>query len=172
MELPVSFFNHDAQAGGFYPKSHVGIDVSSFGHGQNMLLEGIRGTGKTHVLKMVERHCLATFERNRVLPIFVSLAQINEHARKEPEEFRLHLYTHIVQRSVETLEKYKLKLQEDKSLLQRSLDSIKTLFCIETSKTFDEIIKDIISVSEDLRFKLQFNLTSKNFKDSSGFNSK
>lgn len=171
MELPVSFFNHDAQAGGFYPKSHVGIDVSSFGHGQNMLLEGIRGTGKTHVLKMVERHCLATFERNRVLPIFVSLAQINEHARKEPEEFRLHLYTHIVQRSVETLEKYKLELQEDKSLLQRSLDSIKTLFCIETSKTFDDIIKDIISVSEDLRFKLQFNLTSKNFKDSSGINS-
>jgi len=72
MELPNTFFNHDAQAGGFYPKSHVGIDVSRFGQHQNTLIEGIRGTGKTHVLKMISRYYLDNFERLKVLPISVN----------------------------------------------------------------------------------------------------
>jgi Cdc6-like AAA superfamily ATPase len=121
MTLPSSFFNHDAQAGGFYPKSHVGIDVSSFTQKQNILIEGIRGTGKTHVLKMIEQHCFNNFDKLRILPIFVSLAQINEHARKDPDEFRLHLYTHIVRRCIHTIEKYKEYLQEDNSLLESRL---------------------------------------------------
>jgi len=129
-----------------------------------MLLEGIRGTGKTHVLKMVEKHCIETFDKTRVLPIFVSLAQINEHARKEPEEFRLHLYTHIVQRAVETLEKHKAQLQSDKSLLNRAFESIQKLFNLSNCKSFDEMLEEIKAIAENLRFELQFNLSSQNFK--------
>lgn len=55
--LDPNFFNHDAQAGGFFPLTHInpGFDIDSFirGPGKNILVEGIRGTGKTHILKMI-----------------------------------------------------------------------------------------------------------------------
>lgn len=168
MEIPVNFFNHDAQAGGFYPKSHVGIDIAEFVQGNNLLLEGIRGTGKTHALKMVERYCLDNFQKVRVLPIYVSLAQISEHARKEPDEFRLHLYTHIVQRCIETVEIYKTILQTNTSLLQKAIQSIAKLFNINNAKTIEDIIESIKLTAERLRFELQFNLTSQSFKTNAG----
>jgi hypothetical protein len=33
MELYSRFFNHDAQAGGFYPLTHIGIDIADFAKG-------------------------------------------------------------------------------------------------------------------------------------------
>jgi hypothetical protein len=165
MELPNSFFNHDAQAGGFYPRSHVGIDISGFGQNQNVLIEGIRGTGKTHVMKMIERYYFEDFEDKRVLPIFVSLAQISEHARKDPEEFRLHLYTYIVQRCLETIEKYQDDLQPDISLLKRGLNTLKKLFGINDEQDISAIIKTLKSTAEQLLFELQFDLTSETLKN-------
>ena len=165
MELPNTFFNHDAQAGGFYPKAHVGIDVSRFGQHQNTLIEGIRGTGKTHILKMISRYYLDNFEKLRVLPIYISLAQISEHARKDPDEFRLHLYAHIVQRCVETAEIYRSFLQPDKALLENALLQIARLFRIKTEPEFSELLLQIKQLADLLLFKLQFDLTSKNFKD-------
>lgn len=168
MEIPVSFFNHDAQAGGFYPKSHVGIDIAEFVQGNNLLLEGIRGTGKTHALKMVERYCLDNFHTKRVLPVYVSLAQISEHARKEPDEFRLHLYTHIVQRCIETAEIYKDALQPNQSLLQKAIQSISRLFNFKNDNDINFIINLIKETADNLRFELQFNLTSQSFKSNVG----
>lgn len=165
MELPNTFFNHDAQAGGFYPKSHVGIDVSKLGQHQNTLIEGIRGTGKTHVLKMILRYHLDNFEKLRVFPIYISLAQISEHARKEPDEFRLHLYAHIVQKCVETAEIYRSYLQPDKTLLEKALIHVARLFKISSEPDFNELLHQIKQIADLLLFKLQFDLTSKNFKD-------
>jgi hypothetical protein len=164
LELKSSFFNHDAQAGGFFPMAHVGIDISSFGKKQNTLIEGIRGTGKTHILKMIEKYYLDDFEQYRVLPIFISLAQINEHARKDPEEFRLHLHTHIVERCIETVEKYRSYLQPDQNLLQKALLAITRLFRIRKEDNIDEVLKTIKKTAEHLKFKLQFDLTSEYFK--------
>jgi cold shock CspA family protein len=168
MDFPNSFFKHDAQAGGFYPKSHVGIDVTDFGHYQNLLIEGIRGSGKTHILKMVEQDCILNYKKNKIFPVYVSLAQINEHVRAEPEDFRLHLYTHIVQRCVETVETYKESLQPDTGLLAKAIDNIKKLFNLNTNPSFDDLISEIKNVSENLRFQLTYNLSSKSFKDTNG----
>lgn len=164
MEIPTTFFNHDAQAGGFYPKSHVGIEISGFGRHQNTIVEGIRGTGKTHILKMLSRYYLENFTRLRVLPIYISLAQISEHARKEPDEFRLHLYTHIVQRAIETVEANKVYLQSNKDLLERAIDYIRNLFGIKSKKGLDETLILIKQTADLLLFKLQFDLTSNNFR--------
>lgn len=51
-----AFFQHDAQAQ-FDPETHIdagfSIDKYICATGSNTLLEGIRGTGKTHILKMI-----------------------------------------------------------------------------------------------------------------------
>ncbi len=164
MEIPTTFFNHDAQAGGFYPKSHVGIEVSGFGRHQNTIVEGIRGTGKTHILKMLSRYYLENFTRLRVLPIYISLAQMSEHARKEPDEFRLHLYTHIVQRAIETVEANKVYLQVNKDLLEKAINYTRKLFGIKSKIGLDETLFLIRQTADLLLFKLQFDLTSNNFR--------
>lgn len=164
MELPSDFFNHDAQAGGFYPRAHVGIDISSYGVRQNVLIEGIRGTGKTHVMKMIERYYFENFDTVRILPIYVSLAQINEHARKVPDEFRLHLCTHIVQRCLETVEKYQDEIQPGSSLIQNAMESLRKLFGFGQESTIDAMILDLKKVAEQLLFELQFDLTSEAFR--------
>ena len=165
MKLPNAFFNHDAQAGGFYPRSHFGIDISSLGQKQNTLIEGIRGTGKTHVLKMISRYYVDNFEDLRVLPIYVSLAQISEHAKKEAEEFRLHLYAHIVQRCVETAEINRSHLHPDKGLLEKAIRYIAALFGLKTEPDIAQLLASLRRTAELLLFKLQFDLTSKNFRE-------
>jgi cold shock CspA family protein len=164
MKLESNFFNHDAQAGGFFPNTHVGIDVSDFGKHQNTLIEGIRGTGKTHILKMIERYYLDKFPSLRVLPIYVSLAQISEHARKDVDEFRLHLYAHIVRRSIEALEKYSDFLQPDHSLLRRALEKLMRMFGLSMKPDLAEIIGMLKITADRLLFELQFNLTTENFR--------
>ena len=164
MEIPTTFFNHDAQAGGFYPKSHVGIEISGFGRHQNTIVEGIRGTGKTHILKMLSRYYLENFIKLRVLPIYISLAQISEHARKEPDEFRLHLYTHIVQRAIETVEANKVYLQANKDLVEKAIEYIRKLFSIKSKTSLDETLILTKQTADLLLFKLQFDLTSNNFR--------
>lgn len=164
MELHSGFFNHDAQAGGFYPMAHVSINIADFGERQNVLIEGIRGTGKTHILKMLEKHYMDNFSEYRILPIFVSLAQINEHAKKEPEEFRLHLYTHVVEKCIETVQKYSKSLQPDRSLLDKSIAAISQLFGVKSKGEFESTIEYIRKTADHLKFKLQFDLTNDTFK--------
>lgn len=164
MELDSRFFNHDAQAGGFYPLAHVGINIADFAKGQNVLIEGIRGTGKTHVLKMLHKYYVDNFSEFRVLPVFVSLAQISEHAKKNPDEFRLHLYTHVVGKCVETVQKHAEDLQPDTTLLKKAIGAIAKLFGFEASDEFATTIENIRRTAEHLKFTLQFDLTNETFK--------
>lgn len=173
MLLEKSFFNHDAQAGGFFPKTHVGIDISQIGKRQNTLLEGIRGAGKTHILKMLSSYLLEHFEDNRVLPVYVSVAQLSEHAKKDPDEFRLQLYAHLVKACIETIKKAKYQLQSDKSLLEKSIEYIKRMFQADDKNTdINTLIEKIDSTAERLLFELQYNLESKSFKEEKAVNSK
>ena len=136
MNLPISFFNHDAQAGGFFPQAHVGIDISGIGNRQNTLIEGIRGTGKTHILKMLKRYNLENFSNNRVLPVYVSLAQINEYVKKEADEFRVQLYARIVDACIETLESEKRYLSKDEG---KVANAFKTILKAPRRKGFHKI---------------------------------
>jgi Cdc6-like AAA superfamily ATPase len=107
IELPHDFFNHNAQDGGFYPDSHVdyGILIENFGRRQNLIIEGIRGTGKTHILKMIEQYHLNNFQNTRILPIYVSLAdtdsdQYVEDLNKFSVHFILIFFLNVLRQSV------------------------------------------------------------------------
>ncbi len=167
MTLPVNFFNHDAQAGGFYPQAHVGFDVVGIGNRQNTLIEGIRGTGKTHILKMIQRYHLENFKKTRVLPAYVSLAQLSEYVKRDPDEFRVQLYARIVDACIETLEANSDFRDRDQGVLLEAVRGMKRALGLEATPTFEDFTKEIIQIracAEELLFQLSYDLTAKNLK--------
>lgn len=170
MALPVSFFNHDAQAGGFYPQAHVGFDVVGIGNRQNTLIEGIRGTGKTHILKMIQRYHLENFSKTKVLPIYVSLAQLSEYVKRDPDEFRVQLYARIVDASIETLEANSGFVNEEQSIISEAVTGMKRALGLESTPTFSDFTSEIVRIrqcAEELLYQLSYDLTAQNLKASS-----
>jgi hypothetical protein len=168
MEIPGTFFNPDAQHGGFYPLSHVGIDINSFCKNQNALIEGIRGSGKTHVLKMLQRHYFENYDSLHILPIYVSVAGISEHARKDPEEFRLHLYVNIVHNCLETIETHLDTLQKDKNQLENAINVIKDMFGFKVERDVKDILSTLKLIANELEAELSYNLTDKTYTSTFG----
>ncbi len=105
IDINQGFFNNDAQTN-FDSLSHTdpGLNIQNLTFSKrNILLEGIRGTGKTHILKMVREECLKPEDSSRILPIYISLAKLSEYETLDDEKFRLHLYTSIVSSAMEIL---------------------------------------------------------------------
>jgi len=166
-ELPRNFFNHDAQAGGFFPLAHVGIQIDTIGHRQNTLIEGIRGTGKTHILKMLKRYHLSNFSSNRVLPVYVSLAEISEHAKKDPDEFRVQLYARIVSAATETLEANKHHLSPNRGVVTGAVRMMLRGFGLDEYfgvENIDKSIEDVKAVADELLFKLSYDISAADLK--------
>lgn len=165
--LPQSFFNHDAQAGGFFPLAHVGIQIDKLGDRQNALIEGIRGTGKTHILKMIKRHHLNNFERDRILPVYVSLAEISEHAKKDPDEFRIHLYARVVSTTIETLDANKHHLSPNRGIVKGAVRLMAKGLGLERYFSYDDIdadIDEIKEIADELLFKLNYDISAAELK--------
>ena len=93
-------FNHDAQVSGFEPSTHVdlGIDFKRLitSEANSYILEGIRGTEKTHILKMVISEIQDNFPNYKVLPCLVTITAAPEIAKIDPKFFRIFLYTSII----------------------------------------------------------------------------
>ncbi|MCI1590259.1 MAG: hypothetical protein LKH79_06865 [Heyndrickxia oleronia] len=105
VRVKTEFFNNDAQTN-FNSETHAnpGLDIEELAFtSRNILLEGIRGTGKTHILKMIRERSIETFEKNRVLPVYLSLAKLSEYELLEDKLFRVHLYTNIVQAAMNSI---------------------------------------------------------------------
>lgn len=167
LDLPQNFFNHDAQAGGFFPLAHVGIQIESIGNRQNTLIEGIRGTGKTHILKMLKRYHLSKFSNNRILPVYVSLAEISEHMKKDPEEFRIQLYARIVSTAIETLEASKHHLSPNQGVVKGAVKMMLRGFGLDQYfgiEDIDKSIEDVKTVADELLFKLNYDITAADLK--------
>jgi len=160
MKLSENFFHHDAQ-GFFLPDSHSGINVENIGHKQNTLIEGIRGTGKTHILKMIHRNRLEKFNSNRVLPVYLSIAKISEHAKKDPDTFRMYLYGNLVREAVSIANINRDNFQPNKTLLDKSLRSIKSMFGLDSEEPIDKILEQINSLSEKLFEEFEFGILGK-----------
>jgi Cdc6-like AAA superfamily ATPase len=130
--LDHNFFNHDAQAGGFFPKTHInpGFDIDSLikTNGKNILIEGIRGTGKTHILKMIASKCIDNYVEFRILPVYISLNMVSEWQGSDIRLFRIQLYANIVSKTIETIEKNKTNIGYDKSGTKKAIDVIKNMF--------------------------------------------
>lgn len=156
-----NFFNHDAQAGGFFPKTHInpgfGIDTYISGTGKNMLVEGIRGTGKTHILKMISSKCIDTYPEKKIFPVYISLAKVSEWQGSDIRLFRIQLYANIVAETISTIELQKARIGYQKTGTEKTIDTIKSMFGIKSEKDIDEILKDIKELNENLLEKLTYN---------------
>jgi len=130
IQIESNFFHHDAQAGGFFPRTHInpGFDIDSLisGPGQNLLIEGIRGTGKTHILRMVVSRLIETYHDNQILPVYFSLATVSEWEDSDIRLFRLQLYANIVAKAISTIEENKSDIPIKKKALKKPLIILKS----------------------------------------------
>lgn len=162
VNIPNDFFNQDAQAGGFFPETHTnpGFDIDKFisTTGKNYIIEGIRGSGKTHVLKMINERCLQTYSTNRIIPTYISLSNVSEWIEKDLSIFRVHLYANIVVQTILSIEKNKNFIElAGNSDLSKYLKRIIQMFGLNTSENFDLILRKIKESHQELLNKLTYN---------------
>jgi hypothetical protein len=105
IKINPEFFNNDAQANFDYSThANPGFNIIDIANSKsNILFEGIRGTGKTHILKSIREETLSNFNKYRILPVYISLAKISEYESLDEQMFRIHLYTNIVKATVESI---------------------------------------------------------------------
>lgn len=137
IQIDPKIFSHDAQGSGFKPTTHVdlGIDFKRFivPEGNSYILEGIRGTGKTHILKMVISEIEKDFQKYKIIPALVTVAGAPEISKKEAKYFRVYLYTSII-RSVCNFIKNKKEIIVGEQSKVRITEKIKKLFLINNSE--------------------------------------
>jgi len=162
VKIDPNFFNHDAQAGGFFPITHTnpGFDIEAFlsGPGKNLLIEGIRGTGKTHILKMVASTALSTYSDKKILPVYISISKVSEWESREVHIFRIHLYANIVNETISTIEKEYASIGFQKSSnVDNAINKIKKMFGVEIDGDITEILRKIRVINENLLSQLTYN---------------
>lgn len=162
VDIKMDFFKHDAQAGGFFPNTHAnpGFSIDKFlgETGQNYLIEGIRGTGKTHILKMINETCLDSYQEKKILPVYVSLASVHEWVESDVKLFRIHLYANIVTKIINTIEQNREKIRlAGNSNFQKSVKKIAQMFGLNNSENIEIIIKRIKELNEKLLTELNYN---------------
>jgi hypothetical protein len=159
--LDHNFFNHDAQAGGFFPKTHInpGFDIDSLikTDGKNILIEGIRGTGKTHILKMIASKCIDNYNELKILPVYISLNMVSEWQGSDIRLFRIQLYANIVSKTIETIENNKTNIGYKKSGTEKAIDILKSMFGIKNNEDIDKILNKVRDINEELLRQLTYN---------------
>jgi hypothetical protein len=161
VKLGAQFFNHDAQAGGFFPNTHINqsFDVDKYlqQRGRNCIIEGIRGTGKTHILKMVADRYLKNFSEYKIVPVYMSLAELSQFS-DDIQRFRMQLYSNLVLKSISFIEQNKemFSYNTEKST-STALFYLKKLFKIRDDKDFDATIREIKRLNQTLLQKLTYN---------------
>jgi hypothetical protein len=164
VKINPSFFNHDAQAGGFFPSTHINpgfdIDTHISETGTNILVEGIRGTGKTHILKMISSKCIETYPELKILPVYISLAKVSEWEGSDIILFRIQLYANIVSETISTIEKEKNRIilpNISKTAAQKAIERLKSMFGIKTGENVEDVLSKIKNLNEQLLNKLTYN---------------
>ena len=152
VKLDPKVFVHDAQQGGFEPLTHVdiGIDFRRLvsDRGQNLLLEGIRGTGKTHLLKMVITEAKAHFDKYRVMPIYLSIAGAPQVTQDNSQFFRLYLYSYIIQSVCTFITKNESLIMGNKETF---LERIKSLFGFSAGAEIKENIQFLLQLAGEIQ---------------------
>ncbi len=154
ISLNTDFFNHDAQVK-FSPSTHIdsGLDIDGLiKSGSNILIQGIRGTGITHILKMVQSISLSTYIENKVLPIYFSLGRLTWLVDEPIGIYRVHLYANIINEAISIIEEYKniikpAKLDKDE---KEPINSIQSMFGLKTSNDINVILREIKSIHNEL----------------------
>lgn len=154
VQIPNAFFQHDAQSK-FDPNTHIdpgfSIDKYITEDGVNTLIEGIRGTGKTHILKMISTKLIVKFKDIRVLPVYISMAEISEYVTQDTNLFRIHLYSTIILQTISTVKNNKETIKnKPNNVLDKVLNELCELFGLKESTDIDYLISEIENYSNDL----------------------
>jgi hypothetical protein len=161
VSLDQRFFNHDAQAGGFFPLTHTnpGFDIDSFtgDNGKNMLIEGIRGTGKTHILKMIHSNCIEKYDIKKILRVYVSLARVSEWQDADIRLFRVQLYANIVNSTISSIEDHKSRIGFSKNNIEKAINLIQRMFGINKDEDINITLQKIKDMSAELLQNLTYN---------------
>ncbi|MFA5887658.1 MAG: hypothetical protein WC852_03025 [Candidatus Nanoarchaeia archaeon] len=160
VQLDSKIFKHDAQGTGFEPSTHVdlGIDFKKFisTDGSNYIIEGIRGTGKTHILKMIINEVKTNFLKYKLIPAYVSIAGAPELSKKDSKFFRIYLYTSIIKNICNFIITEKDMIQEinKPDIIQK----IKSLFLINNQETnFKYNVEVILNLANSIISELYDN---------------
>lgn len=150
IEIPNAFFQHDAQSS-FDPNTHINpgfsIDKYVSSNGVNTLIEGIRGTEKTHILKMIGTKLIENFKDIRVLPVYISTAEIAEYVTQNTDLFRIHLYSTLILRTIDTIKINKSNMNKKCNSV---LNELAELFGLKESTDIDCLISQIEDYSSEL----------------------
>ncbi len=156
IDIKADFFNNDAQANfDFSTHANPGFNIIEVASSKtNILLEGIRGTGKTHILKAIREQVLNEYDQQRILPIYISLAKISEYESLDEKMFRIHLYTNIVQTAVNFIVQNKQILKNtDKSLFVKLFNYF-FVFDDVNNLSVDEILRNVQILIDNLNLEL------------------
>ncbi|WP_418791782.1 ATP-binding protein [Phosphitispora sp. TUW77] len=157
VKVDPNFFNNDAQTN-FAPETHAnpGLDLTQTAmSATNILFEGIRGTGKTHILKMIRDENLKNFAKNRILPVYISLARLSEYESLDEAKFRTYLYTNIVRLAFETINLNRKVIEEaGNTLLLKKLRSDALILEFFTEMPFSEVLDSVKELFERLNKEL------------------
>ncbi|MBS3098075.1 hypothetical protein J4209_04750, partial [Candidatus Woesearchaeota archaeon] len=153
-------FKHDAQGAGFIPNAHVdlGIDFKRFisSDGDSYILEGIRGTGKTHIFKMIINEIGKDFQKYRIIPAFVTIAGAPEISKNDPKFFRVYLYTSIIKDVCKFITNNKELIKNTKN--DTLLKKIKGIFSIiNENNDFESNINYILNLANNIISELYDN---------------
>lgn len=157
VEIKNEFFSKDAQTKFDYlTHADIGLDIEELaGIPENFLLEGIRGTGKTHVLKVIREKILENFKYKRILPVYISLAKYSEYEVLEEKEFRIHLYTSIVENMISTIKENRKIIEEGANpFMITSLENGLPIFPFFCDVTFQYFLDEIELLLKELNTKL------------------
>lgn len=144
-------FTNDAASGGFEPSTHVdlGIDYKKFlsARSNNYIIEGIRGTGKTHIMKMIVTEAKTNFSKYKIMPIMISIANAPEVSKNDDGFARVFIYTEVINRICTFILENKevLESASPKDSSRDIISKIKNVFSISSDTT------DISSIINEIR---------------------
>lgn len=121
-----------------------------------MLVEGIRGTGKTHILKMISSKCINSYPERKILPIYISLAKVSEWQGSDIRLFRIQLYASIVTSTLSIIEAEKARIAVQRRDNGTAIETIKRMFGLKGENDIDELMKRIKLLSDTLIGQLTY----------------
>ncbi|MCK5466839.1 hypothetical protein KAI56_05095 [Candidatus Parcubacteria bacterium] len=152
VQIDSTIFNHDAQSSGFSPDTHVDLCINFkkliSQKGGNYILEGIRGTGKTHILKMIITEASNSLNETRIIPAYVTVASAPQLTKKDPKYFRVFLYISIIKYVMKFINDNKEKfINEAEAGMVKKLVN---LFGISEEATLEKNIKKILLLANNI----------------------
>ena len=150
-------FNNDAASGGFEPSTHVdlGIDYKKFlsVRANNYILEGIRGTGKTHLMKMIVNEAKVHFNEYKIMPVMISIADAPEVSKSDEKIARVFIYAEVINKTCAFILENNVVIESAnlKGSSQDIISKIKNVFSIN-SDTIDmsSIINEIQNLAKSI----------------------